>query len=244
MTVWTHTDSEGLTEALALGREVAESKSWQVRSLAEAARAWRGLLVETALQQALIGGGSVAVSSAGPTVAINPIGTASDADHRKAALALQRTVQLFGGPGGATSDITTRSGASDTGFAWPVAVAAVGVSIVVAGAYGYAAQNAAELVDRYLTRRAALQTLVATHEQTLRLVRQHTEAEQEAGKSLPLNDATKTALQATIRQQEEVAKRQEAPFSSGLPSLSFGTGLGMGTIAVAGLAAAYLLFVK
>ncbi|MBK8997438.1 MAG: hypothetical protein IPM35_17050 [Myxococcales bacterium] len=165
----------------------------------------------------------------------------ADADRRRAATVLYRTVELIAEGNRQGLGFTTTDAKSDTG-AWPVVAIVAVVGITQAAAIGYVAFQAAQVVDRQLQRRADLRTLLAEHAKELELVSQHVEREKLAGKPLPLDEATKASLNATIKRQNDIAAKQQGPLSSGLPNIDAAAGgFGLGALLALG-AVAWFVF--
>lgn len=123
------------------------------------------------------------------------------------------------------------------------------IAICVGGAtfaQCYLGQKASEVVDRFLSRRAETQQLVATQSSLVEMAGNHTEAEVKAGKPLPANDVEQRVLALHERNVESANQRLAA--LGDLPSPFTGTGaltsgFGLGLIAL-GLWAAYEVFGK
>ena len=95
-----------------------------------------------------------------------------------------------------------------------VVAGAVAVSAIVARAYVvmYAAEKAGQIVENALKRRAAAAEVQRADAEVIKLVNGHVQREQAAGKTLPLDDATKMAiggLQTRIGSLVKAAFEQE-----------------------------------
>jgi hypothetical protein len=91
------------------------------------------------------------------------------------------------------------SSANDTG-AIPIPLLIVGgivaVTVVVARSYVvmYVAEKASEIVDAALKRNAASKEIQQADAEVMKLVNNHVQREQEVGKTMPLDEATRTAI--------------------------------------------------
>jgi hypothetical protein len=172
-------------------------------------------------------------------------------DRGTLALALLRTPAIIGAqalgdglpPLGDVAEFRTATEPEETGIA-PLAIAAIAVaSIGASAALAYVAFQAAQVVDRYLSRREATAQLMETDSKLVELAASHVAREQVAGTSLPLDAGTKAAVEALTQAQRQILKAQPS-LKSGFEQLggawSFGGGLGLG-IVVAALAVAWLV---
>lgn len=123
-------------------------------------------------------------------------------DGREAPAERVRAAQMLVAPLGAYGEIAGlkyTATASDVG-AIPIPILIVGgavaVTAVIAQAYVvmYVAEKATNIVDGALKRNAASAQIQKADAEVLKLVNMHVQREQAAGKALPLDDATKTAL--------------------------------------------------
>lgn len=238
-TTWTHRDPNP-TESVRLGYEYARAGSWNGR---DRVRALRGLAIESAWLQAWFAKGTLraTTNAAGETVIeidATP-GPSATLERLRLAGAIygtwrQLALEDLGASNIPDTDIGTPN---DTGV-WPLAVAAIVVGVAACAAIAYGAYQAAQVIDRKLSRDADTQKLVTTHAATLALLREHADREQAAGKDLPLDAPTTRALESLLRQQETIAKKSDQPLSSGVP----GTGLGWsGGLVLAAIAAAAIV---
>jgi hypothetical protein len=239
--VWIFHDEQGPASAVAEGLARAKSEDWTSGTLGARARALQGLTLETArLMGALAGTYTETTTDGKAYVNIEPAPVPSAPDERRrASVVLYRSLELLAQSGRSSDTIETfNTKPAETG-AWPLIAAVVVVGIAQVAAIGYIAHQAALVVDRQLERKADLKKLAAEHAQTLALVDKHVEREKQAGKALPLDDATKLALNSSIKRQDELAKKVMPPLSSGLPNVTPPDvgGFGLGLLAAAAVAA-------
>jgi len=133
--------------------------------------------------------------------------------------------------------LSFQSTAADTG-AIPIPVLIVGgavaVTVVIAEAYVvmYVAEKAATVVDRALVRNAASAEIQRADAEVLKLTNLHVQREQAAGKTLPLDDATRLAVSGL---QSRVGALVKQAFSNeskqGFPAWAVPT-IGLTTLAV------------
>jgi hypothetical protein len=198
--------------------------------------------------------GEVTANPAGTEIYIYPgLRRASvPVERGTAALVLYRTAFIlakFAEQDGSEIRTETRATEGDVGLPWPLIAAAAIVSVGQAVAIGYCAFKAAEVVDRHLARKAELRRLVQDDTEFARLVREHNDREDKAGKPMPLSAATKAGMDRLVARQEALAKQNSGnwgPLSSGLPSLptlAAGTGgFTLGAVAAGAFAIWLLMF--
>lgn len=135
-------------------------------------------------------------------------------ERLNAVVALLEPLRYYASKSGINLDLS----AEETG-AVPIPVlivaGAVAVSAVVARAYVvmYAAEKGAQIVENALKRQAANAEVQRADGEVIKLVNGHVQREQAAGKTLPLDDATKLAiagLQTRIGSLVKSAFEQEA----------------------------------
>jgi hypothetical protein len=152
--------------------------------------------------------GSYGVSQTDGAAPVLDIELAQGTNERaKAAATLAGTVNIFarvaGYKGQSVGDVVTQA-PREVGWI-PLVVGAV-VRIGAYGALAWASQYAFEVVDHYLARDAKLKELERTDAVARSLVEQHAEREQKAGKELPLDSATKQALNALSDRQSVITR--------------------------------------
>lgn len=244
--VWVHVDERGIAAAAADGLARAASGDWVSGTLGDRARAFAGYLCESALLQALLAGRAELRDG---SVHIDPTPRTGDPERRAAAAVLYRSVWLLARDVQSEVGITTHAGPDvvDTGFPWPAAVGVAIVSVASAVAIGYVAHQAAQVVDRHLSRREDTRRLMQTDQKVLQLVRAHVEREKAAGQHVPLDDATKAALSAAKEQQDQILEKREAPLSPVVPDLSRSEtlfGFSMGSLLTLGVVGAGLYLIS
>lgn len=148
-----------------------------------------------------------------------PTGQVKFDERFGAVAALLEPLRYYASQAGISLTLT----ADETG-ALPIPILIVGgavaVSAVVAQAYVvmYAAEKAAQIVDGALRRKAAASEVQRADGEVIKLVNNHVQREQAAGKALPLDDATRIAiggLQTRIGSLVKHAFEQET--SKGFP---------------------------
>lgn len=242
---WVHRDDAGIAAVVDAGLARAKAGDWSSGSSGDRERALRGICIETARCIGELGGSRTVVTDLtnegkllGKVALITPtIKSAADSEHRRAAIVLYRTLEVLADQNRRALGFTTLETKSDVG-AWPVVAIVAVVSVAQAAAVGYVAFQAAQVIDRQLQRRHDMRLLLAEHAKELELVSAHVEREKQAGKPLPLDEATKLSLNATIGRQNEIAKKTQGPLSSGLPDIpaaagGFGLGIALALGAVA-----------
>ncbi|MBI3204491.1 MAG: hypothetical protein HYZ29_23340 [Myxococcales bacterium] len=249
--LWVHRDDAGIAAVVEAGLARAKAQDWASGTSGDRERALRGVLIETARCMGELAGKKTAVvpltvddKEIGKVAYVHPAPVAgATAERQRAAVVLYRSVELIAegnrrGLGFATIETKTDAGA------WPIVAVAAVVSIGQAAAIGYVAFQAAQVIDRQLQRRHDLKVLLAEHAKELELVSKHVEREKLAGKPLPLDDATKASLNATIKRQNDIAAKQQGPLSSGLPNVDAAAGgFGLGAVLALG-AVAWFWFSK
>lgn len=241
---WVHRDDGGIAAAVDAGLARAIAQDWASGTSGDRERALRGLLIETARLMGDLAGQKTAVvpltkdgKQIGHVAMIHPAPKGATGERLRASLVLYRTVELLGEGNRQSLGFTTLAKAGDTG-AWPVVAIAAVVSVAQAAAIGYVAFQAAQVIDRQLQRRHDMRLLLAEHAKELELVAKHVEREKQAGKSLPLDEATKLSLNATIARQDAIAKKQQGPLSSGVPDIPAAVGgFGLGAVLALGAVA-------
>jgi hypothetical protein len=236
--LWVYDDREGVQRTIDLGLMRAQSGDWVNGTLGERTRAFNGWLLERARLMAGFWG-EVSIKPDNSEVYIYP-GMIREVPNERsaAAITLYRTVAILEAEDRVNSpNIETISGGHETAEvgAWPLIAAAVIVSVGQAVAIAYCAEKAAELIDRHLARNAKLNQLIQRDAAVLDLAKQHQEAEAKAGKQLPLDPVTKSALKSLLEQQEILIKEKESPLNPILPKIpdmpDLGKGMGVGVLA-------------
>jgi hypothetical protein len=236
---WTHRDVNP-ARSVELGLSIARAHDW---TNPEAPRALQGLALETAWLGTWFGGGKIEQTTApdGSTlIRIQPAAPGSDA-RGQIARSLFASFDRWVSVEQSTADYETRSTPVETGM-WPLIVAAVIIGIARCAAIGYAAYQAAQVVDRALARNADGAKLAESHAATLAVLRVHAEREQAAGKTLDLDEPSRAALSQLLADQKAIASKRENPIPSGVPESS-GSFFGLGFGAAAALAAVALFLV-
>lgn len=255
--MWTHaaTTSSVLSEDAAAGVRRALELDWQSATPVARVNQFRAYLALSAWTAARMAGQGVIQGAGGEAMtaraAPNPVPSAP-ADRARIAAALIRTEQLLAArlvvEGDAlpqVGDLRTEHEAEETSLAVlaaaAIAVAAVGIS----AAYAYVAHQAAQVIDRQLARRENTARLVETDARLVELAHNHAKRETDAGKPLPLDEATKEAMRILEARQKELLKA-EPELKSGLEKLGggvpfkWGAGIGIGLVAAALFAVWYL----
>lgn len=246
---WIHRDEAGIASAVEAGLSRALSGDWSSGTSGDRERALRGLLIETARCMGELAGAKTVVTdlvkdgqNVGKVALVHPAPRpTAPTDRKRAAVVLYRTVELLAEGNRRGLGFTTLDAKADVG-AWPIVAIVAVVGVTQAAAIGYVAFQAAQVIDRQLQRRSDLRTLLAEHAKELELVSKHVEREKAAGKPLPLDEATKASLNATIKRQNDIAAKQQGPLSSGLPNIDAAAGgFGLGALLALG-AVAWFVF--
>lgn len=185
-------------------------------------------------------GGSVSTVAAGgdETLYLDPRpGPGVSEPRRRAMSQLYRTLDLLA-QGEQSSDAETFADPGSEVSGLP-AVAIVALIVVGGAAIAYCGQQAFKVIDRQLDRDARAAELAAAHAVALDVVDRHTAREDAAGQPLPLDAASRAALDALAVEQEKIAGRalpDFGDFGSGSSSpFNFGTGALVGLAAVVAL---------
>lgn len=255
--MWVHaaTVASVLTGDAEAGLRRALERDWTSGTPVARVNQFRAYLAMSAWTAARMAGQGVVQGAGGEAMtaraAPNPLPSAP-VDRSRIATALIRTQQLLAArlvvEGDAlpqVGDLRTEHEAEETSLA-PLAVAAIAVAAVgISAAYAYVAHQAAQVIDRQLARREATARLVETDARLVELAHDHAKRETDAGKSLPLDAATKEAMRILEARQKELLK-QEPELKSGLEKLGgsvpfkVGAGIGIGLV-FAALAAVWYL---
>lgn len=149
-------------------------------------------------------------------------------------------VEMFRSQGSASESVILE----DAGNPYLAALAIVVGSAAWTVGVTVVAQKASEVIDRQLAREEDTIRLTKTTGAVVKVVELHAEAELKAGKPLPFNDVERSAIGALRGAAEIVAKKQDAPLPSPLPStqdIGSSFKIGAAGLAVAAIVAAYAL---
>jgi len=247
--MWAHRDGLSLSEFLAASVARGVRGGPWANTPGERS-ALRGLCLQRAILCAQLVG-SITVNEASETnpfteVFVQP-GSSGDGERGQAARTLLATASILSEGQGDASPIETISRGTDDVGAFPVAV---GVGIVVVGlanvaVIGYLVHRTSEVIDRQLSRRAEIQKLAQKDAVAMDVLKRHTDRESAAGKTLPLDDASKQVLGILRDVQQTLAAKKEAPMSeplggagglfSGVNWIEVLLGVGLGVVAVKAL---------
>lgn len=239
---WIHSEtvSFGAYTAAALERGQAGGL-WQ--PTARDVSLFRGCELVRCLCLAQLTGGTVQAaqrteSNPFPVLTLSVAGEPADPQRAAAARILARSALLYSGGQVDDSDIETSSTGGDT-QAWPIIV---GVTVVALGGLaftGYCVHRSLQVFDAMKQREADFAKLKEVDAQQLALVKQHADREIQAGKPLPLDEATRAALSAAAKAQEVIAEKQTSGGSqqpSGFfdaispTQIALGAALGLGAL--------------
>lgn len=245
MSQWLHRDGLSVSEFLAASVERGKRGGAWANTPGEVA-ALRGLCLQRAILCAQLVG-SITINEASESnpvtaVLVEPFGSSIGGERLSAAQTLMATAAILSEGQSDTADIQTISrGGGDVG-AFPIAlgVGVVVVGLAKVGLIGYIVHKSAEVVDRQLSRKAEVQKLQQKDAVALDVIKRHTDREAAAGKTLPLDDASKQVLGILREVQQTLAKKTEAPISSPGGGGLFGgvnwvevlLGVGLGFVAI------------
>jgi hypothetical protein len=155
------------------------------------------LALRMVLSGYLVGSVTRTSSETGTTISveIDPATTTADTEHAAAARALMTPVAVYADMAG----IEFRAEPVDTGIV-PIPLLIIGGAVTVAATIAHSwilvevAKNAAAIVDGVLRRKDASEEIQKADAEVIKLVNNHVQREQDAGKVLPLDEATKSAI--------------------------------------------------
>lgn len=239
---WTHRD-DALPEHLESGHNRSRVGDWQSGPLSSRVDAFRAVVADTAAAMAWFVGTTRLVNSETGAKAIYVVSPQTGTPRDRVAVAgrLYATFKVFQvtNDGGIDGDIVTTAQTESAGFLAGVAI--VAVVAFGAAALGFAAHEAAIVVDRQLARNEDTRRMMQAHVKVLELVHQHQQREEQAGKSLPVDAATQQALAALGQQQSAIIAKREEPFPSPWPKSTNPLDGVSGTALVAAAIAGYFL---
>lgn len=230
MVAWTHSDLS-LAARAESGVLRARTEQWSQGPLNDRAADLRAYMLANAAAQADLVG--TTTSGAGTVTIDTRAGAGIDALRAQVAAAMAGTwTALSGGRVYSDKTLTTMAAThagSDAG-ALPAA-AVVAIVIGTAATTAYVAYQAADVVDRQLSRIGRAKQLIQADETLRRLVADHTDEERRQNKLLPLSSATAQALDMLKQRQAELVKEQPKPD----PSTPLTTAVKWGLAAVAAI---------
>ncbi len=239
---WVHTESVSFSEYVAASLARAQdAQPWALTPRDESL--FRGTQLVRALVLAQLAGRIIVVprSEANPiaSVTVQVSGDVPSDPARAAALrVLASTTAILSQGKVDSSDLQTSSNAGDVGI-WPIVVGVCVVDLAALGFMGYCVHEYAKTVDNQKQREADFAKLKEADGHALNLTKQHADREAQAGKALPLDDATRSALAAVAKVQEIIANKQsvdppsaDGGFFSGFSplQLAIGAGVALGAI--------------
>lgn len=260
---WKHEDPRGLNEAIKQATARASAREWSSDGSAVSKGTRAADLRALALASAYFAShfdsrtGGPIIKGSSLTIPLDPsgAGTVIDADRDRLSRALRSSVMVLADmerrssppAAGLLARVQTTGGeaatalgtpATDAG-AIPILVAALVIGGTVA-VYCFVAQKAAEVVDHQLARRTEAQAAADAASKLVDLADKHADAEQAAGRPLPMNDAQRAAVSALSQQTNALAAGEAArgPISNPFDIGASG-GFSLGVVA----AAAAFLFV-
>ena len=245
---WTHHD-EQLTAHLEAGMARSRARDWQSGPLASRVAELQAVVVETAYQMAKLAGSTSRVPTAGgETLYIDPRPAAGvPAPRREFSALLYRTLDLLAQDAQQTEAETYAHQETREAAGLP-AVALVALIVVGGAAIAYCGQQAIKVVDRSLARDARAAEVMANHAALLDVIDAHTAREDAAGKQIPLDAASRVALDSLGRAQETLAGKSLPDFGDFggglLPTTARPWSFTTGALLGLGLAAALLLVTK
>lgn len=239
---WVHSETVSFGDYVAAALQRGASGGWWQPTSRDVAM-FRGCELVRCLCIAQLTGGTVqstqrTESNPFPVLTLSAGEQPIDAQRAAAVNVLARSAVLYSDGQVDASDIETTSTGGDT-QAWPIVV---GVTVVALGGLaftGYCVHRSLQVFDAQKQRQADFAKLKDVDAQQLALVKQHVDREIQAGKPLPLDEATRAALAATAKAQEVIAQKQTSGGSSNPGGffddisplqLAIGAGLALGAI--------------
>lgn len=247
---WTHTDPRGIG-ALAAAAMRATDGRWSA-SAGGREGDWRAWLAGNAYVIAGLAGTAELDLSAGELRLHPDLGRPNVSPERQEAAAiLARGLLVACGnpprdelaktPNRLSTDasgpaLATSAPPEAAGVPALLAIVVVGVGVTVVLCYG--AYQAAQVIDRKLSRDGDTQRMVANQTARLGALKLHLDAEAAAGRELPLSAAEKDALRALDQAQKSILEKREEPLPAlppgSAPVLALG-GFGLGALLAAGV---------
>lgn len=222
---WIHKDPRTARVAAEAGLRRAYALDWKTGPLALREADFRGYLLAHAYAEAVFAG-SVGETEGDYRLTLPSVAGLPNNERARVLRALRRTTDELAAQDASFALWTPPVAIVTEGKELPEtaglpAIAVVAVALGAAAAVGYLAHQAAQVVDNYLARKHVLAQVVQADAQVTQLVTAHAERERSSGKSLPLDAATKRALDGLEGRQRELSKQTTPPISGGLPSSPF-----------------------
>lgn len=216
---WVHHDAQ-----LARHIEQAEARAlrgdWKSGPFGARAREWQAIVAETAYQIAKLQGKAtrIVTPQGEESLYIDPRLTGPDvpAPRQLAARRLYRTLELLAAGAETSGDWETWADQAPVETEGLPAVVMVAIVVTAGAAIAYCGHEAAKVIDRELSRKEESARLVQAHATTLDLVDMHTEREDREGRQLPLDAATRAALDALASEQDKIAGKIEPAYGGDL----------------------------
>lgn len=199
----------------------------------------RALIVDSCDAQAALVGSRTLASDGRYAIDARPQ-PSSLPERRACAERLGRTWEVLARASGLAGSVpeafVTRSAAAQIGVGEtafpPLAIVAI-VAVAVVGV-AYCAHQAAQVIDRQLSRSEDSVRLLQADEAARAAVAAHAEAERAAGRTLPLSAAQHELFDLLKQRQDAIAKKLEPPLSSGVPGMPSIAGGATGALVVLG----------
>jgi hypothetical protein len=239
---WVHTESVSYADLIdgALAR-AKDPDPWANTPKDETL--FRGLMLARAIVVAKFSG-TVIVT---PRSETNPVSTVTMAagsalpagERGEAVRLLMQTTAIYSQGRVDASDIQTTSAGGDVGV-WPIVVGVCVVGLGAMATLGYCVHEYREVVDNERQRQADMLKLKQADAQAIEVLKRHTDREAQAGKQLPLDDASRSILDALSKMQSIIANKQSVD-----PPSPPGSGIGLTEIEIgAAVVLAAILLLK
>ena len=234
---WVHTESVSYADYIdaSLAR-AKDSAPWSANVRDESL--FRGCMLVRALVVATFSGRVVVQ----PRTEANPIssvvmsvGDLPAGERGDAVRALMSTTAIYSRGQVNSADIQTSSAGGDVGL-WPIVVGVCVIGLGALGTLGYCVHEYKQVIDNAAQREADMLKLKQADAQALEVLKRHTDREAQAGKQLPLDEASKNILDALAKVQSIIADKQSTDPSSAPDSgfsyteLAIGAALALGAL--------------
>jgi hypothetical protein len=224
---WYHEDPAGIGEsaAAAMTRSL-NATGWKADALDMRVRDLRSLLVARSWVSARLAGTAGRETEGGPLV-IQPTFPGGEMTDRAQAVATLGATPLalaMGIPGfnlWTPPRLMVTGRKTETTFPPLIVAAVVAIEAVAySAAIAYVANQAAQVIDNFIARRQAAQEMMRADAMAVTVLDKHVAREQDAGKALPLDDASRQVLASLAERQKILAtSTARPPVESHMPTM-------------------------